>query len=204
MKQREHLLWLDSISSRFNVLNMPIDQSAIAIGPYPGKNIRRFCCRVLRVNSYKCIIGTHIILVRVVRNTPLKTNILLKCSLILIILILIWISIILLFQFIWDFVYSAIIHMCLMSVMEFSRAEYSVDHSALFRRNLRNLRYRSSGCMVRVESCGHEKPLRGECTVVTWSSRNAIHEEGVERKEHLTTKETVSCPPCTSRPCILG
>jgi hypothetical protein len=54
----------------------------------------------------------------------------------------------LLFQFIWDFIYSAIIHMCLMSVMtpmEFSRAEYSVDHSALFRRNTRNLRYRSSG-----------------------------------------------------------
>jgi hypothetical protein len=31
------------------------------------------------------------------------------------------------------------------SVMEFSRAEYSADHSALFRRNIRNLRYRSSG-----------------------------------------------------------
>jgi hypothetical protein len=34
--------------------------------------------------------------------------------------------------------------MCLMSVMtpmEFSRAEYSADHSALFRRNIRNLRY---------------------------------------------------------------
>jgi hypothetical protein len=35
--------------------------------------------------------------------------------------------------------------MCRMSVMEFSRAEYSADYSALFRRNLRNLRYRSSG-----------------------------------------------------------
>jgi hypothetical protein len=37
--------------------------------------------------------------------------------------------------FIWDFIYSAIIHMCLMSVMtpmEFTRAEYSADHSALF------------------------------------------------------------------------
>jgi hypothetical protein len=40
-----------------------------------------------------------------------------------------------LFQFICDFIYSAIIHMCLMSVMtsmEFSRAEYSADHSASF------------------------------------------------------------------------
>jgi hypothetical protein len=68
-----------------------IDQSAIAIGPYPGKNTRHF------------LIGT-----------PLKTNILLKCSLTLTILIIIWISIILLFQFIWDFIYSPItgIHMC--------------------------------------------------------------------------------------------
>jgi hypothetical protein len=35
--------------------------------------------------------------------------------------------------------------MCLMSVMtpmEFSRAEHSADHSALIRRNSRNLRYR--------------------------------------------------------------
>jgi hypothetical protein len=54
-------------------------------------------------------------------------------------------SIILLFQFICDFIYSAIIHMCLMSVMEFSRDEYSADHSALFPRNSRNLRYPSSG-----------------------------------------------------------
>jgi hypothetical protein len=30
--------------------------------------------------------------------------------------------------------------MCLMSV-EFTRAEYSADHSALFRQNSRNLRY---------------------------------------------------------------
>jgi hypothetical protein len=38
--------------------------------------------------------------------------------------------------------------MCLMSVMtpmEYSRAEYSADHSALFRRNFPDLRYRSSG-----------------------------------------------------------
>jgi hypothetical protein len=38
--------------------------------------------------------------------------------------------------------------MCLilvMTQMEFSRAEYSADHIALFRRNSRNLRYRSSG-----------------------------------------------------------
>jgi hypothetical protein len=55
----------------------------------------------------------HIILVHVVRSiqkTPLKTNILLKCSLTLTMLITIWISIILLFQFNWDFIYSAIIH----------------------------------------------------------------------------------------------
>jgi hypothetical protein len=34
--------------------------------------------------------------------------------------------------------------MCLMSVMtpmEFSRAEHSADHSALFWRNIKNLRY---------------------------------------------------------------
>jgi hypothetical protein len=64
------------------------------------------------------------------------------------ILIIIWISIILLFQFIWDFIYSAIIHMCPMSVMtpmEFSHAEHSADNSILFRRNCQNLRYRSSG-----------------------------------------------------------
>jgi hypothetical protein len=30
-----------------------------------------------------------------------------------------------------------------MTQMEFSRAEYSADHSALFRRNSRNLRYRT-------------------------------------------------------------
>jgi hypothetical protein len=82
-----------------------IDQSAIAIGPYPGKNMRRF------------VIDTYIIFVRVVRsiqilvwNTPLKTNILLKCSLTLTILNIIWISIILLFQFNWDCLYSVIIH----------------------------------------------------------------------------------------------
>jgi hypothetical protein len=49
-----------------------------------------------------------------------------------------------LFQFICDFIYLAIIHMCMMSVMtpmEFSRAEYS----AILRRNSRNLRYPSSG-----------------------------------------------------------
>jgi hypothetical protein len=66
-----------------------IDQSAIAIGPYPGKNMRRFLigCRLLRA-YYKCVFDTHVILVRVVRSiqilvldTPLKTNILLKCSL---------------------------------------------------------------------------------------------------------------------------
>jgi hypothetical protein len=49
-----------------------IDQSAIAIGPYPGKN-RRFLigCRLLKacsVNNYKRVIDMHIILVRVVRS----------------------------------------------------------------------------------------------------------------------------------------
>jgi hypothetical protein len=68
-----------------------------------------------RVNNYKLIIDMHIILVHIVSkilvlNTPLKTNILLKCSLTPIILVIIWISIILLFQFIWDFIYLAFIH----------------------------------------------------------------------------------------------
>jgi hypothetical protein len=46
-------------------------------------------------------------------------------------LIIIWISIILLFQFNWDFIYSAIIHVSDVSddPREFSRAEYSADHS---------------------------------------------------------------------------
>jgi hypothetical protein len=60
------------------------------------------------------------------------------------------------FQFICDFIYSAIIHMCLMSMMtsmEFSRAEYSADHSALFRRNNRNLRYPGQQWLISVESC---------------------------------------------------
>jgi hypothetical protein len=92
-----------------------IDQSAIAIGPYPGKNMGFDWLPVTKehsVNNYKCVIDMHIILVRVVRsiqlNTPLKTNILLKCSLSLTILIMIRISIILLFQFNWDIIYSAI------------------------------------------------------------------------------------------------
>jgi hypothetical protein len=43
--------------------------------------------------------------------------------------------------------------MCLMSVMtwmEFSRAEYSADHSALFRRNITSLRYLCSR-LIRVD-----------------------------------------------------
>jgi hypothetical protein len=97
-----------------------------------------------RVNNYKRIIDMHIILVRVVhsiQNSCIKYSTQNQHFA----EIIIWISIILLFQFIWDFIYSAIILMCLMSVMEFSRAKYSADHSALFRRNSRNLRYRSSG-----------------------------------------------------------
>jgi hypothetical protein len=136
--------------------------SAIAIVPYPGKNMRRFLigCRLLRVNNYKRIIDMHIILVHVVHsiqsscikystqnqyfaeiftysdNTNYNLNF----------------YYILLFQFICDFIYSAIIQMCMMSVMTpmaFSRAEYSADHSALIRRNRRNLRYRSSGWVLR-------------------------------------------------------
>jgi hypothetical protein len=157
---------VDSISSHFNVLNMPISTTApidakthvwpidsIAqwltnqrslLGQIQAKTWDGFWLAQVtkhRVNNYKRIIDMHIILVHVVHsiqqilalNTPIKTNILLKCSLTLTILIIIWIYIILLFQFIWDFIYSAIIHMCLMSVMEFSRAEYSADHSGLFR-----------------------------------------------------------------------
>jgi hypothetical protein len=88
---------------------------------YPGKNLRRFLigCRLLRAQCLiKCVIDTHIILVRAVRsiqnscikNTPLKISILLKCSLTLTILTIIWISIIFLFQFNWDIIYLAIIH----------------------------------------------------------------------------------------------
>jgi hypothetical protein len=66
------------------------------------------------VNNYKCVTDTHIILVRVIRsiqNSCIKYSTQnLKCSLTLTILIIIWISIILLFRFNWDFIYSAIIH----------------------------------------------------------------------------------------------
>jgi hypothetical protein len=58
-------------------------------------------------------------------------------------LIIIWIYIILLFQLI-EISFIRQLFMCLMSVMtpmEFSRAEYSADHSALFRRNSQNLHY---------------------------------------------------------------
>jgi hypothetical protein len=52
-----------------------IDQSAIAIGPYPGKNMRRFFdwlpvtnhCEG-SVNNYKRIIDMHIIFVGVVHS----------------------------------------------------------------------------------------------------------------------------------------
>jgi hypothetical protein len=36
-------------------------------------------------------------------------------------------------------------YVSVMTPMEFSRAEYSADHSALFHRNSRNFHYRSSG-----------------------------------------------------------
>jgi hypothetical protein len=54
--------------------------------------------------------------------------------------------------------------MCLMSVMtpmEFSRAEYSADHSVLFRRDSRNLRYRSSGWYARRVLRARETTARG-------------------------------------------
>jgi hypothetical protein len=56
-----------------------IDQSVIAIEPYPGKNMRRFWigCRLLRAS---CVIDTHIILVRIVRSTPGIQNSCIKYS----------------------------------------------------------------------------------------------------------------------------
>jgi hypothetical protein len=171
---------LDSKSSRFNVLNMPISTTAPVdtktqthVWPIDGiaqwlTNQRSLLGHIQaktwdvfwlaagycehRVNNYKRIIDMHIILVCVVHSIQYscikystQNQNFAEMFTTLTILIIIWISIILLFQFIWDFIYSAIIHMCLMSVMEFSRTEYSADHSALFRRNSENLCYRSSG-----------------------------------------------------------
>jgi hypothetical protein len=103
------------------------------------------------------------------------------------ILVIIWISIILLFQFICDFIYSAIIRMCLMSVMnsmEFSRAEHSADHSALFRRYRRNLIALSQQWLIRVEYCGRAKPLRGECNI-----EDTIVSQEDEPRAHTTQRE---------------
>jgi hypothetical protein len=77
------------------------------------------CYKEHCVNNNKCVIDTHIILVRVVRsiqNYCIKyftqdqhfAKMFTYCT--LTILIITWISIILLFQFNWDFIYSAIIH----------------------------------------------------------------------------------------------
>jgi hypothetical protein len=127
---------IDSISSRFSVLNTPISTTApidtkTHVWPINGgiaqwlTNQRSlwaisrqkhdtFCdclpvTKSIGVNNYMCVIDTHMIVVRVVpsiQNSCIKystqTNILLKCSLTLTILIIIWISIILLFQFNWD------------------------------------------------------------------------------------------------------
>jgi hypothetical protein len=55
-----------------------IYQSAIAIRPYPGKNMRNFLigCRLLRqehrVNNYKRVIDTYIILVQSIQNCCIK------------------------------------------------------------------------------------------------------------------------------------
>jgi hypothetical protein len=54
--------------------------------------------------------------------------------------------------------------MCLMSAMtrmEFSCAEYSADHSALFQRNSQNLRYRSMQWLIRVVLRARETTARG-------------------------------------------
>jgi hypothetical protein len=167
------------VSSRFHVFNTPISTTApidAKTHVWPIDDIAQWLTnqRSLlgniqaktwdvtgyqedRVNKYKRIIGMHINLVRVIhsiQNSCITYSTqnqhfaeMFTCSDNTIVII--WIAIILLFQFICDFIYSAIIHnMCLMSVMtsmELSRAEYSADHSALFRRNCQNLRYPSSG-----------------------------------------------------------
>jgi hypothetical protein len=116
----------------------PISDCDLAISRQKH-NMRRVLigCRGYKkhsVNNYNCVIDTHIILVRIVRvilvlNTPLKANILLKCSLTLTILIIIWISIFDYFNLI-EISFIRLLFMCLMSVMEVSLAEYSADHSA--------------------------------------------------------------------------
>jgi hypothetical protein len=91
-----------------------IDQSAMAIGHIQTKTWDVFwlAAGYHSVNNYECVIDTHVIFVRVVRSIQtacIKYSIQ-KCSLTLAILIIIWNSIILLFQFNWDIIYSAIIH----------------------------------------------------------------------------------------------
>jgi hypothetical protein len=71
---------------------------------YSWKSLHKYCTRLLNLQEH---------VVHSMQNSCInyytQTNILLK----LLILIIIWISIILLFQFIWDFICSAIIHVCL-------------------------------------------------------------------------------------------
>jgi hypothetical protein len=55
--------------------------------------------------------------------------------------IIIWISIIFYCFNLIEISFIRQLYMCLMSVMEFSRAEYSADHRAPFRLNIRNLHY---------------------------------------------------------------
>jgi hypothetical protein len=162
---------INSICSRFNVLNTPISTTAsIDAKPHvwPIDGIAQWLTNQqsllghiqaktdvfwlaagyqgYSVNHYKCIIDTHIILVRVVRiipNSCIKYSTQNQCSLTLTILIIIWISIILLFQFnsIHLFDNYSCVRCQRWPPMEFSCAEYSADHSALFQRNIWNLCY---------------------------------------------------------------
>jgi hypothetical protein len=47
--------------------------------------------------------------------------------------------------YLWFHLFICVWYQCSMTPMEFSRAKYSADHSALFRQNSRNLRNSSSG-----------------------------------------------------------
>jgi hypothetical protein len=120
-------------------------------------------------------------------------NILLKCSLTLTILVMIWISIILLFQFICDFIYSAIIHMC----------DVSDDLDGIFacwvqRRSQRPPSTKqpefalSQQWLIRVESCGRAKPLRGECKYVLQSLADSMNHSMYTDHWQWTTKWLVS------------
>jgi hypothetical protein len=53
--------------------------------------------------------------------------------------------------------------MCLMSVMECSRAVYSADHSALFRRNIQNLRFSVISLQKTSQSLEYRPSLYSRC-----------------------------------------